>query len=390
MTATQSSTTPFHFGIALKSTGYHPASTKNEAQRQQIFEPNSWAELTRSAQRAGAVYVTYEDSFEYQDLGQFDASLLAAWVAPRTQNIGLIPTITVTHTEPFHVQKNIATLDHISSGWAGWQVAVSDSAAATELLGRGRADLDIKPLYTEAIDVVDVSRRLWDSWEDDAEIRDVATGRFIDRNKLHYVDFVGPRFSIKGPTITPRSPQGQPVVAFAGRDQAVLDAAVHTGDVLFVPVHNLDDAQALLTQIRELETQLGRAGAPLLVHADLPVLVTETEAAGQHRWEELNGINPAWLNADQLRGSGAATSIATLVAGLKSLGFNGVRLQPADNAVDVAAVETLLAPRLRDAEVLTQPAPQGSTLRGALGLERPNSRYTNASTVEHETQGATV
>ena len=236
MTATQSSATPFHFGIALKSTGYHPASTKNEAQRQQIFESNSWAELTRSAQRAGAVYVTYEDSFEYQDLGQFDASLLAAWVAPRTQNIGLIPTITVTHTEPFHVQKNIATLDHISSGWAGWQVAVSDAAAATELLGRGRADLDIKSLYTEAIDVVDVSRRLWDSWEDDAEfvmsppdvssIETVALRRFCSNGSASKAQLL-PAFSA-----------GQPVVAFAGRDQAVLDAAVHTGDVLFAGVQS--------------------------------------------------------------------------------------------------------------------------------------------------------
>ena len=134
---------------------------------------------------------------------------------------------------------------------------------------------------------------------------------------------------------------------------------------------------------------MGRAGAPLLVHADLPVLVAETEAAGQHRWEGLNGIDPSAQCRSTPR-YWRCNIHCNAHSQPQESGFKGVRLQPADNAVDVSAVETLLAPRLRDAEVLTQPAPQGSTLRGALGLERPNSRYTNASTVEHETQGASV
>ena len=68
-------------------------------------------------------------------------------------------------------------------------------------------------LFDEAADYVEVVRRLWDSWEDDAEIRDVATGRFVDRDKLHYIDFEGRWFTVRGPSITPRPPQGQPVVA---------------------------------------------------------------------------------------------------------------------------------------------------------------------------------
>lgn len=71
-------------------------------------------------------------------------------------------------------------------------------------------------LYAEAADHVEVIRRLWDSWEDDAEIRDVATGRFVDRDKLHHIDFEGRHFSVRGPSITPRPPQGQPVVSASG------------------------------------------------------------------------------------------------------------------------------------------------------------------------------
>ncbi len=119
---------------------------------------------------------------------------------------------TVTHTEPFHVSKAIATLDHISHGRAGWQPRVSSTAPDAELFGR-RGEPGRDELFDEAGDFVEVVRRLWDSWEDDAVIRDVATGRYVDRDRLHYVDFTGRYFSVKGPSITPRPPQGQPVVA---------------------------------------------------------------------------------------------------------------------------------------------------------------------------------
>jgi alkanesulfonate monooxygenase SsuD/methylene tetrahydromethanopterin reductase-like flavin-dependent oxidoreductase (luciferase family) len=68
-------------------------------------------------------------------------------------------------------------------------------------------------VFAEAVDHVEVVRRLWDSWEDGAEIRDAASGRFVDRNRIHHIEFEGPCFAVKGPSITPRSPQGQPIVA---------------------------------------------------------------------------------------------------------------------------------------------------------------------------------
>ena len=121
-----------------------------------------------------------------------------------TRHIGLMPVVVVTHTEPFHVSKAIATLDYVSAGRAGVQVRVSGSPHEAEHFGRravppldlrDRADPAAGQLITdllgEAADYVEVIRRLWDSWEDDAEIRDTATGRFIDRRKLHYIDFAG-------------------------------------------------------------------------------------------------------------------------------------------------------------------------------------------------------
>ena len=96
--------------------------------------------------------------------------------------------------------------------------------------------------------MVEVVRRLWDSWEDDAEIRDVATGRFIDRDKLHYVDFEGQHFSVRGPSITPRPPQGQPVVTVLAHARVPYELAARAADVVFVTPHDDAGAQAILTR----------------------------------------------------------------------------------------------------------------------------------------------
>ena len=98
----------------------------------------------------------------------------------------------------------------------------------------GRRDVEGIDLFDEAADVVEVVRRLWDSWEDDAVIRDVATGRYVDRDKLHYVDFVGKYLSVKGPSITPRPPQGQPVVTALAHNPRVYEFASASADIVFV------------------------------------------------------------------------------------------------------------------------------------------------------------
>ena len=140
-----------------------------------------------------------------------DALLALARIAPATASIGLVATITTTHTEPFHVSKNVATLDFVSLGRAGWRVAVSTSDEAAKRFGR-KEPAPLDELYAEAADAIEVVQRLWDSWEDEAVIRDKPTGRYIDREKVHYIDFEGPFFNVRGPSITPRSPQGQPLL----------------------------------------------------------------------------------------------------------------------------------------------------------------------------------
>ena len=167
------------------------------ARRAACSPPSGWSRLARTAEVAGLDFVTLDDGFDPPAPGsatlpgRFDALLALARVAPATTSIGLVPTVTTTHTEPFHISKNVATLDLVSGGRAGWHVAVSTTdEAARALRPHGRRDRAAE-LWAEADDAIEVVSRLWDSWEDDAVIRDRATGRYVDRDKLHYIDFEG-------------------------------------------------------------------------------------------------------------------------------------------------------------------------------------------------------
>jgi alkanesulfonate monooxygenase SsuD/methylene tetrahydromethanopterin reductase-like flavin-dependent oxidoreductase (luciferase family) len=110
---------------------------------------------------------------------------------------------------------------------------------------------------------VEVARRLWDSWEDDAVIRDVATGRFVDRDKLHYIDFVGRYFSVKGPSITPRPPQGQPVVAALAHAKPIYEFAARSTDLVFITPSDDGSLKSIIEEV----TQPG--GTELKVYADV-------------------------------------------------------------------------------------------------------------------------
>ena len=218
--------TPLHLAVALDGTGWHPAAWReHNARPADVFTAGYWTDLTRQAERGLLDFVTIEDSLGLQTTGyqgqddrtdqvrgRLDAVLIAARVAPKTSNIGLVPTALATHTEPFHISKAIATLDYVSTGRAGVRVQVSARAGENAHFGRRTipelqfVDLSdpvvvalIDELFGEATDYVEVVRRLWDSWEDDAEIRDAATGRFIDRDKIHYIDFTSKYLSVKGP-----------------------------------------------------------------------------------------------------------------------------------------------------------------------------------------------
>ncbi|MGW8361911.1 LLM class flavin-dependent oxidoreductase [Streptomyces wedmorensis] len=301
--------------------------------------------LARIAEAAGLDFVTHDDSYARPGL---DALATLARVAPETRSVGLVPTVHTTHTEPFHVQAAVATLDWVSRGRAGWGIAVSPTGAEARLFGRRPAP-PVAELWQEAGEVAEVSRKLWDSWEDDAEIRDVATGRFVDRRKLHYVDFQGATFSVKGPSIVPRPPQGNPVTVVDATRPAARDTAAHHADVALVRASSAEEAAALRAELHRAARAHGRDPGQLRVLLSLTVDLDVYE--------------------------GGPGALAELIAGWHGgAAVDGFHLVPAVPERDLERFAAGTVARLRE-RGLFRTAYEGSTLRDHLGLARPVSQY---------------
>jgi alkanesulfonate monooxygenase SsuD/methylene tetrahydromethanopterin reductase-like flavin-dependent oxidoreductase (luciferase family) len=369
-------------GVALDGTGWHPASWREVAARPaELLTAGYWSDLARTAEAAGLDFLTLEDSLALQssrgachddrvDLvrGRLDAVMVAARLAPVTGRIGLIPSVTVTHTEPFHISKAIATLDYISLGRAGVRVQVSARPHEAAHFGR-RPDVASDDLFGEAADYVDVVRQLWDSWEDDAEIRDVARGRFVDRDKLHYIDFKGRWFNVKGPAITPRPPQGQPpVMALAHSAIPYRFAADHADLALVTPV----DATDVRRILGELDT-----ARDLRVLADVVVFLGESRSEAEDGKQRLDDRFGHTYRSDALVFTGTPSELADLLAEWAGAGIDGFRLRPGRLPVDLEVIGDALVPVLRRRGLFPDVARAG-TMRDRFGWPRPASRYAPA------------
>jgi alkanesulfonate monooxygenase SsuD/methylene tetrahydromethanopterin reductase-like flavin-dependent oxidoreductase (luciferase family) len=391
-----------HLAVALDGAGWHPAAWREPRARPgEFLQARYWVELVREAERGLLDFVTIEDGLGLQSSepweqdwrtdqvrGRLDAVLIAARVAPLTSHIGLVPTAVVTHTEPFHISKAIATLDYVSTGRAGLRVQVTARRHEAAHFGRrsfprlelrDRADPRVRQLvaglFDEAADYVEVVRRLWDSWEDDAEIRDVTTGRFVDRGKLHYIDFTGSHFSVKGPSITPRPPQGQPVVSALGHASVPYRLIARSADVGFVTPRDAGHAAAIVAEIRDAQQAAGRAGDAVHVFGDLVVFLDEpggeTGAERQARLNELAGYPYA---SDATIFTGSPAHLADLLQDWQASGLSGFRLRPGAIPQDLHAITSGLVPELQRRGAFRNSYESG-TLRGLLGLSRPASRY---------------
>ncbi|MFJ2745166.1 LLM class flavin-dependent oxidoreductase [Streptomyces sp. NPDC087440] len=400
------STAPhLHLSVALDGTGWHPASWRTTGARpRDLLTATYWHDLVAEAERGLLDFVTVEDGLGLQSSrlldpddrtdqvrGRLDAVLIAARIAPLTRHIGIVPTAVTTHTEPFHLSKALATLDYVSSGRAGLRVQVTARPNEADHFGRRTVqrlpDGDyntpagqeaVRGLFEEAADYVEVVRRLWDSWEDDAEIRDVATGRFIDREKLHYIDFEGEHFSVKGPSITPRPPQGQPVVAALGHSSVPYGLIARSTDVGFVTPHDVDQARAVVAEIREEQAAAGRADDTVHVFGDLVVFVDDEPGAARARLERLDELAGEAYTSDARIFAGTTGELADLVQELQGGGLTGFRLRPGSVAEDLPAITRGLVPELQRRGAF-RTSYTADTLRGHLGLPRPASRYATAS-----------
>ncbi|WP_292865037.1 LLM class flavin-dependent oxidoreductase [Microbacterium sp.] len=392
-------TAPVHLAVALDRAGWHPAAWRDpSATPLDLQSPAYWRALLETADRAGIVLATIEDALSFTDRfesadepaagrvrGRLDAVLIAAYAAPSTQRIGLIPTVTTAHTEPFHVATGIQTLDFASRGRAGVRLVAGSSPAERANFGRRASGPDGLPAslrvedapeflaaFRETGEVAEVLRRLWDSWEDEAIVRDEARGLFLDPDRVHPARFEGEFFAVEGASIVPRSPQGQPLIAVLAHQRVPYLLAAESADVVFVTPHDEGSATGILAELDQAVAHVHRRHERLRVFADLVVLVEETASAARDAAARLDDLAGAPFTSDARYVVGTPLHVVDEIRALAASGVDGVRLRPARQPRDVVAIAERVLPLLDSFGGLRRD--DRVSLRGRLGLERPASR----------------
>ncbi|WP_369388347.1 LLM class flavin-dependent oxidoreductase [Streptomyces sp. CG1] len=337
------------------------------------FGAEPYVELVRLAERGGLDFVTLDDSFGRPGP---DALCVLSRAAPSTRRVGLVPTVTTTHTEPFRVQAAVATLDWISRGRAGWRIDVSTGEDEARLFGR-RPAAPPDALWREAGEVADVAAKLWDSWEDGAEIRDVPAGRFLDRDKLHHVDFTGTAFSVRGPSTVPRPPQGHPVRVVDATEHQARTVAARYADVALVRAATPAQAAAVRDELRALAARSGRDPDGLRVLVSLLIDLGD----GEHAAEPGHGGGGPRPTVRGPLYRGGPVDLAELVAGWHADGVtDGFHLVPVEPRRDLERLVNGTVALLQHRGLFRTFYP-GSTLREHLGLARPAHQYAAAGSV---------
>jgi alkanesulfonate monooxygenase SsuD/methylene tetrahydromethanopterin reductase-like flavin-dependent oxidoreductase (luciferase family) len=348
--------------------GAHPAAWRSPGATAAAYDPGSLRHTAAIAEQAGFAFAAFADEPVPPPGGAaIEAGVRASYLARLTSRIGLAPTLHATTTEPFHLATQLASLDHASRGRAAWVVGSANSPDARATIG---ADpLDDSARIREVRDVVAVARALWDSWEDDAVIKDVQTGRFLDNDKVHHVRFTGESFTVVGPLITPRPPQGQ-VVVIAPDSLGAADLADITLVGASPPADRLE-AEALGRRAERARA----AGSPL-VFAELEVALSLPGASAATRLDRLDA-RQAWPPSGRLRFSGTAGEL-TAHLGRLAAQVDGVLLYPLETAVDLPILAQDVLPALAAAGLARVPGPGQVTLRDVLGLPRPANRFAAA------------
>ena len=353
-----------HLALEADGDGAHPAAVPAPTPG-----PQPLRATVTAVENAGFTLVTFADSpLPPGGTGRtgrtghrVEAGTRAAFVSTLTDRIGLAPTLHATVTEPFHLATQLASLDHAANGRAAWIVGGAGDTDSRATVGADPLGPDA--LRREVEDVIDVARALWDSWEDDAVIKDVATGRFLDWRKVHHVDFEGAGFTVKGPLISPRPPQGQVVVLVP--DHLGADGRA---DIVLVA---RPDAAGIASRAAAAR----QAGAPL-VFAEIEV-VLDADVPAVERLAGLDRI-AAWPRTGRLRHVGSPAALTGLLRELAGT-VDGVRLHPAELAVDLPVLTAQVLPALAAAGLHRPPRP-GATLHESLGLPRPANRFAAAAT----------
>ncbi len=299
---TQTNRRMMNLGAFVHETGQHVAAWRHpdaHAESGTVF--GHAVDFARTAERGKFDLLFLADSAAVSTMGSPDArgrmgktvkfepiTLLSA-LAAVTSRLGLVGTCSSTYNEPYTLARQFASMDQISGGRAGWNLVTSNNEAEAFNHGREKhfAHAD---RYDRAAEFAEVVTGLWDSWDEDAFIRDKESGVYYDTSKLHTLNHKGKHFSVRGPLNVARSPQGRPVLVQAGASDTGRDLAARMAEVVFTAQTTLEQAQEFYGDVMARLPRYGRSQREVKVLPGLYPVVGRTEAEAREKFDFLQSL----------------------------------------------------------------------------------------------------
>lgn len=296
-----------HLNLFIYPAGHHEAGWRHpDAAPERVLDITYYQALAQRAEAAKFDSLFFADgpslasNVRYAARFRLEPFTWLSALAVATERIGLIGTASTTYTEPYNLARLFASLDHLSKGRAGWNIVTTGAPDAAQNFG-----LEEHPVhatrYARAHEFVEVVTKLWDSWEDDALVVDPKSGVFADPDRIHRIDHVGERFSVRGPLNTPRSPQGRPVYVQAGSSEDGKDFAARYAEAIFTAHQTLANAQAFYADVKRRAQRLGRDPDLIKVLPGISPYIGSTQAEAKELQDQIDDLIQPEYSLGQLR-----------------------------------------------------------------------------------------
>ncbi|NOU92354.1 NtaA/DmoA family FMN-dependent monooxygenase [Paenibacillus sp. LMG 31456] len=222
-------------------------------------------------------------------LNRFEPLTILSALSAVTSKIGLVATLSSSYSEPFTVARQFGSLDKLSGGRAGWNVVTSPLEGSAKNFSK-----DEHPShslrYQIAEEFLEVVKGLWDSWEDDAFVKDKESGVFFNPEKMHRLNHQGQFFSVQGPLNIARSKQGYPVVFQAGSSESGKDLAAKSADAIYTGHDSIEEAKLFYRDVKSRAKLYGRSGEDILIFPGIGPIVGRTDEEAERKYKEVSEL----------------------------------------------------------------------------------------------------
>jgi FMN-dependent oxidoreductase (nitrilotriacetate monooxygenase family) len=283
------------FGIMLQGPGGHMNAWKHPsgpADASVNFE--FFVNTARQAEAAGIAFAFVADGLYINAqsiphfLNRFEPISILSALAASTSKIGLVGTVSTSYSDPFTVARQFATIDQISGGRAGWNAVTTPLEGSGRNYSREHPEHELR--YEIADEYLEVIKGLWDSWDDDAFLRNRETGVYADKTKLHTLSHKGRFFRVEGPLNISRSKQGQPVVFQAGASDSGIRLAGKHADAVFTNGGPIDDAKDFYKQVKQSAIAQGRRAAEIGIYPGIGPVVGATAEEAERKYRAIRNL----------------------------------------------------------------------------------------------------